>query len=471
MQQPPQDLSVFPNIFFSLGISGFILISLISASYGQSPSQLIQTSHSRDKLYLLKEIVSTQASDLVPSCKENLLTENQGSPSQNTNPNSAEPQSEGSDRGRFQISGGTGNFSYGIGSLIEEPTALKGATRIPPVNAQSNRIAVISIGGHLRQQVSETQSLLLELIGDPKLLGIDLSYSNAPAFSVNVFNQRSLNPAFEEGNQEVDLPDGSSPWVHRTGGGLEYARPVSSELALAAAINYQRISVHDRAFTDNLESIDELGNQLTLSDRGQDDLLTLSLTGLLDEVEQVEETALKGTRLEVGVNQAIPIGEAQISFFRLVGNVSEFIPLKLFTSKPGTLILNFQGAVTGGDLPPYEALNLGGINSIRGFSRGEVSSGSGFIQTTAEYRFPMFSFEAFNIPVGTQGVAFLDYGSDLGTADAVIGTPGEVRDKIGDGLGYGFGIHGTTPFGLLRLELGFNDQGGGALHFTIGDRF
>ena len=100
------------------------------------------------------------------------------------------------------------------------------------------------------------------------------------------------------------MPDGSSPWLHRTGGGLEYAPPVSSELALAAAINYQPISVRDRAFTDNLES-------------------------------------------------------------------------------------------------------------IRGFSRGEVSYG----------------------------------------------------------LGYGFGIHGTTPFGLLRLELGFNDQRGGALHFAIGDRF
>lgn len=383
--------------------------------------------------------------------------------------------SETGKRGQFKIPIGRGAFSYGFGSLIGEPTALEGVTRELPVSAQSTRLAMISLAGHLQQKLTEHQRLLLEFKGDFQLLGFDLSYthtlpSSRGAWSVNFFNQRSLSPAFEHGEIEVNLPNGNDPWVHRTGGGVEYTHTLSPRLDIATAFNYQRISVRDAAFTHKIEPVDELGNRLTVSDKGQDDLLTLSLTGFLDEVGG-RDFVLQGTRVQFGIDQSIPVGDADILFTRFVGNATQFIPLQLFTSEPGNLVLNLQGGVTFGDVSPYESLSLGGISSIRGFRRGEIGSSRSFIQATVEYRFPLFSLSLLDVPVKIGGVLFVDYGSDFGTADATIGNPAEVRGKPGDGLGYGIGLHGVTSIGLLRLELGFNDRGGSEIHFAIGDRF
>ena len=149
---------------------------------------------------------------------------------------------------------------------------------------------MISITGQLRQRLTENQLLLLEFKGDPQQLGFDFSYISNPlslpgAFSVNFFNLRALNPALENGELEVDLSDGEDPWVHRTGGGIEYETSLTPGLDIAAALNYQRISVRDASFSDSIETVDEQGNRLTASDNGQDDLLTLSLTGFWDEVD------------------------------------------------------------------------------------------------------------------------------------------------------------------------------------------
>ena len=453
---------------------------LPSKSIPQTQSDRLHTPQIEERLDVQ---FSTQAADLLPSYED--LSPTYGKVrirefrlAQGTDPESAPgpSQQDENERGKLKIPlGGGEDFAFGFGSLIQEPTALEGPTRDLPVSAQSTRLAVISVAAHARQRLTENQFLLLELIGDPKLLGLDFSYTNNPtslpgAFSVNFFNQRSLSPAFDNGEIEVDLPNGDEPWVHRIGGGIEYETPLTPGLDIAAALNYQRISVRDALFSNSREPVDELGNRLTVSDDGRDDLLTLSLTGFLDEVDG-EGFALQGTRVQFGMDQSIPVGDADIFFNRLVGNVTQFIPLRIFTGEPGAVVLNLQGGYTIGDTPPYESLSLGGSSSVRGFSKGEVGSGSSFIQATAEYRFPLFSFNAFKAPIGMGGVLFVDYASDLGTADEVIGDPAEVRDKPGDGLGFGFGIHSITPFGLFRFELGFNDDGGSNFHFAVGDRF
>lgn len=373
------------------------------------------------------------------------------------------------------ITGEEKDFSIGIGSVIQEPTALEGATRDLPVAAQFTVFPSISLTGHIRQRLADNQFVLLELIAGPDIAAADLSYTIDPefvpgAFSANFFSTRSLSPSFEEGDTEVDLSNGEDPRVHRIGGGFEYAQSVTPSFDIATGINYQLISVRDAVFADGLETEDELGNALTVSDDGQDSLLTISFNGLFDKVSG-QDFALQGTRIRFGVDQSIPVGDANIFFNRIVANATQFIPLRIFTGEPGTFVLNLQGGVTFGDVPPYESLNLGGDNTVRGFEEGDLGSGSSFIQATAEYRFPLFSFTAFDVPLGIGGVVFVDYASDFSTADLVIGDPAEVRDKSGDGLGYGLGLHSTTPFGLLRLEFGFNDQGGNEFHFEIGDRF
>ena len=80
-------------------------------------------------------------------------------------------------------------------------------------------------------------------------------------------------------------------------------------------------------------------------------------------------------------------------------------------------------------------------------------------------------FKAFKEKYTVGGTLFVDFGTDLGSGDTVIGEPAVIRDKPGNAFGYGFGLRIPTDFGTFRLELGLNDQGGGVVHFNIGERF
>jgi outer membrane protein insertion porin family len=152
---------------------------------------------------------------------------------------------------------------------------------------------------------------------------------------------------------------------------------------------------------------------------------------------------------------------------RLHANYAHYFPVDLIgnasASEPEVLAFNVQGGTILGDLPPYEAFNLGGANSVRGYAEGDVGTGRSYAQASMEYRFPLFS------PVG--GVLFADFATDLGTADDVPGEPAIARDKPGTGFGLGLGVRVRTPLGLLRLDYGFSDEGDSRLHFGFGQRF
>jgi len=150
---------------------------------------------------------------------------------------------------------------------------------------------------------------------------------------------------------------------------------------------------------------------------------------------------------------------------RLRASYSHYIPADLtnFKEGPEAFAFNVQAGTVLGDLPPYEAFSLGGTDSVRGYDAGELGSGRSFIQATAEYRFPVFSI------VG--GALFVDFGSDLGTAGDVPGSPADVREKPGTGFGYGLGVRVQSPLGQIRVDYGFNDDGDGRIHFGIGERF
>ncbi len=154
-------------------------------------------------------------------------------------------------------------------------------------------------------------------------------------------------------------------------------------------------------------------------------------------------------------------------------NYTQYLPFPLFGFTKGdrTLVFNLQGGTIIGDVPPYEAFSLGGSNSVRGYDGGELGTGSSFAQATAEYRFPIFAVNAFQERFDVGGSLFIDYASDLGTADDVTGEPAVVREKPGDGFGYGLGLRTLTPIGIVKLEFALNDDGDTAVIFNIGDRF
>jgi outer membrane protein insertion porin family len=364
---------------------------------------------------------------------------------------------------------------------LAPPTALQGPARPVTVAPLSNQASGFSgaVRFGLRNIGGNNQTLSLGVEAGENTLGFDLDFrdpwiagsSSRTGYAVNLFNQRGVEPEFDQGDREVDLPNGEDPWVHRLGGGVEFFRPLAPDLVAALGVSYQRVSVRDEAFTSDISPEDELGNPLTFNSDGQDDLLTLNFSAVRDRRnDRLYPT--QGDRLRVGIDQSIPIGEGNILFNRLAANYTQFIPLPLFgfAEGPRTLVLNIQGGTFIGDLPPYEAFSLGGAGSVRGYGGGEVGTGRSFLQGTAEYRFPLFE-NAFDEDIDIGGTLFVDYATDLGTGDDVLGEPAEVRDKPGDGLGYGVGLRARTPFGPVRLEFGLNDQGDSEVIFNVGDRF
>ena len=57
------------------------------------------------------------------------------------------------------------------------------------------------------------------------------------------------------------------------------------------------------------------------------------------------------------------------------------------------------GGVVSGDLPPYEAFPIGGVNSVRGYGEGAVGTGRHFVVASGELRLP--------VPVKEGGVQVL----------------------------------------------------------------
>jgi len=326
-----------------------------------------------------------------------------------------------------------------------------------------------NLGGNNQTLGAEFQlgerALLFDLrFTDPWIAGDPYRTS----YTVNAFRRRSISLIFDGGDPEVELPNGDRPRVVRTGGGINFTRPLSrdlyrrSEWTASAGLEFQNVSIRDS--DGDLSPEDELGNDLSFSGDGKDDLFTLQLGAVRDRRNNPLQPT-SGSLLRFGVEQTIPIGQGSIFLSRLRGSYSYYVPVEFtdFTEGAEALAFNVQAGTAIGDLPPYEAFSMGGSNSVRGYDEGDVGSGRSFIQATAEYRFPIISV------VG--GALFVDFASDLGTGDDVPGEPAVVRDKPGTGFGYGIGIRVQSPLGPIRVDYGFNDEGDSRLHFGIGERF
>ncbi|ELS04394.1 outer membrane protein/protective antigen OMA87 [Xenococcus sp. PCC 7305] len=369
-------------------------------------------------------------------------------------------------------------FFFSFGLTLDPPTALNGPARPTTVIPMSDRAGGLSSGVRLGllNLGGNNQALTLGIEGGEELFGLDLDYrkfiKHDKGYAVNFFNRQGVEPEFDGGDRDVNLDNGDDPWIGRIGGGFEVFNSIAKDFQGALGINYQLVSARDDAFSSGLEPVDEFGNQITFSDDGQDILLTLNFATSLDKRNR-RSNPTQGYRLLFQTDQSIPVGDSSIFHNRLAANYTQYLPVPLFGFREGakTLVLNFQGGTVIGDLPPYEAFSLGGSSSVRGYGSGELGTGRSFVQTTAEYRFPIFAMSAFKKEFDIGGTLFIDYATDLGSGDTVKGEPAEVRDKPGDGFGYGVGLRTLTPIGIIRLDFGINDQGDTAVIFNIGERF
>jgi outer membrane protein insertion porin family len=291
---------------------------------------------------------------------------------------------------------------------------------------------------------------------------------NRTSYSVNAFQQRSISSIFEGGKTPVFVPGSSDvPRILRQGGGITFNRPLNgdpfsdSSWRGSLGLQYQRISTTDAGGA--VIPKDSGGNDLSFSKTGRDDLLMVQL-GLTQDGRNNFTDPSQGSLLKMGVDQSIPIGDGKISMTRVRGSFTQYVPVKLVNLSPGSqsLLFNVQGGTILGDVPPYEAFALGGSGSVRGYEEGAVGSGRSYLQATAEYRFPVFSFLGLGL--------FADYGTDFGTGSSVAGNPAGVRSKPGDGFGYGVGLRLLQTPLPLRIDYGINSLGETRIQFGLSDR-
>ena len=340
---------------------------------------------------------------------------------------------------------------------------------------------------NLRNLNGRNQRLGADVEFSQRDIGFDVNYTDPwiagdpyrTSYSVNGFRKRTFSQIFDGGETEVELANGSRPRVFKTGGNISFRRNLSkkvfdkSEWVASAGLKYQRVAIRDS--DGDINAKDELGNDLSFSGDGTDDLLTVPLRLVRDKRNNLLSPT-KGSVLSLSTEQSIPIGDASILSNKLSGSYSFYIPTRLtkLTKEcrksndktqqcPQAFAFNLQGGTVIGDLPPYEAFSLGGANSVRGFGEGELGSARSFVQASAEYRFPVFSL--------LSGALFFDAATDLGTADTVTGNPAGARDKPGLGFGYGLGVRVKSPLGPIRLDYGYNDDGESRVQFGIGERF
>ncbi len=360
------------------------------------------------------------------------------------------------------VEGNTG--SLGAGAGISSSSGLFGTISYQEKNLGGNNQ---TIGAEF--QLGERELLFDLSFRDPWIAGDPYRTS----YFVNGFRRRSISLVYDGIDTDTIRTENGddTPRVVRTGAGITFSRPLSddpftkAEWNVSAGLQYQHIEIQNSDGDTSSRSADRFGSEkLAFNNGGVDDIISLRLNASQD-TRNSSLRPTSGSLLLLGSEQTIPL--TGILYNRLRASYSYYLPLQLinfdFTEGPQALALNFQAGTVIGDLPPYEAFVLGGSNSVRGYGEGDLGNGRAYFQATAEYRFPIISFLG--------GAIFFDYGTDLGTADSVIGKPAKVRGLNGDGFGYGLGVRVQSPVGPIRIDYAINDEGDSRIHFGIGEKF
>lgn len=361
---------------------------------------------------------------------------------------------------------GTNTGSLAAGAGISSTSGLFGTASYQERNLGGNNQ---TLGAEI--QVGQRELLFDLSFQDPWIGGDPYRTS----YTANIFRRRSISLVYDgTDTPTIRTEDGNdTPRIVRTGGGVTFTRPLAPDVftradwTVSAGVQYQHIQVENADGDISPRSGDEFGNQrLAFNESGVDDVLLFKLSASHDN----RDNGLRptdGSLLLLGMDQSAPLSANGLIYNRLRASYSHYIPIKLinfdFTEGPQALAFNVQSGTVLGDLPPYEAFVIGGATSVRGYGEGDLGNGRSYFQATAEYRFPIISFLG--------GAVFFDYGTNIGSGDAVIGKPSEVRGLNGSGYGYGLGVRVQSPVGPIRIDYAINDEGDSRIHFGIGEKF
>ncbi|MEN9246108.1 MAG: BamA/TamA family outer membrane protein, partial [Thermostichales cyanobacterium SRBZ-1_bins_19] len=293
----------------------------------------------------------------------------------------------------------TGSLTGTIG--VSSSTGVFGSVGISETNLGGNNQTL-----NANIQVGARETLFDLSFTDPRIATEEIP----TAYNVSLFNRRSASFVFDG---PFGLPTGDSVRIDRVGLGVTFSRPLGDGWQGSLGAQVQFVESKDADGVNR--PYDILGNPIVFSATGQDAYTSLRL-GLVRDTRDNPTAPREGSLFRFSTDQSLRIFEGGLTSNRLEASYSWFMPVNLLRQDNSeVLAFDIRGGTVIGDLAPYDAFPIGGNNSVRGFFEGEVGSGRSYATVTAEYRFPIFN------PV--TGVVFADYGSDLGSAPAVIGNP------------------------------------------------
>ncbi len=256
------------------------------------------------------------------------------------------------------------------------------------------------------------------------------------------------------------------------GGNIRFGHPIGEYTRINFGYEYENVDISNVDEDASLE-IQESEGETTIG----------ALTGGISRSTLDNRfTPRRGSLCSFTTKLAGVGGDAD--FLTLIASAAKYFPLPWDSAFMIRGTIGYSEGLGGDDVPIFEKFFLGGLDSLRGFEERSVGpreqrrSYDPFIPDPDDYdvvggeKQLFFNFE-YIFPIlkeaGIRGVLFFDTGNAYRSSESYFS---DMRKSAG------FGVRWQSPFGPLRLEMGFNldreskyDESSSEFHFTMGSMF
>jgi outer membrane protein insertion porin family len=325
-------------------------------------------------------------------------------------------------------------------------------------------------------------------ISDRNLFG--LGYYGVLKFSLGAYTQNlrlgftdpyflgyPYSAGFDLYHERVEIFDTYSYKI--TGGDIRFGKELTDTIRIDALYKLENVDIYN---------VDFFASDYIKEQRGKTTTSAISFSPSMDTRDDYYNPR-RGGRHSLFIQNAGGILGGDNYFVKVLGSTSWFFPMPLNTTlnlraQAGVvvpfggkmLVYNDNGVPIGyrDRLPVYEKFYVGGINTIRGFEYG--MAGPRDINNDpigAKYMWVINTEWIFTLSreIGLRGALFFDIGRAWGADSG----QGFVRNR-GIAMGAGPGIRWFSPFGPIRIDLGFNlrpkeGDKGHVIEFSAGSTF
>jgi outer membrane protein assembly factor BamA len=191
--------------------------------------------------------------------------------------------------------------------------------------------------------------------------------------------------------------------------------------------------------------------------------------GYFRDSRNVRVDPVRGSFLSFSTEYATGWTTDEISYLRALGDARKFVSVGRRLVLAGRAVT----VLSGGQVPPYRRVGVGGASSIRG-QPSDVLAGINLARASFEIRFPLFAQRRFSLPLPLvpkrirnfdlrfDGVLFADVGSAWGNPTDF----GQAELKEG----FGVGLRIFLPvLEVARFEVAFDHKGEPTIYFREGN--